>query len=236
MICYETITVPILQCVNGLHFCCLDCITKYEKSCLQCRSGKVFHNKFLEKLVKKQMVKCSHDGCPKYLFKWAKDEHEPECAYIETECEYCNLSISMKSIAEHVKSKCNLEWLEHTHEHQGGTLELAGFCSRIIRGYSFDMENISKSFCVIYFDYCVFFKRCETSWKVRLLNYRLKQSPLEIRYCRPGKSSKVKKQSILKLLPDCTLKDVNVIELPIDCIDGPQPSGTSINGLLLNVK
>jgi hypothetical protein len=56
----ETVTTPLIPCMNGYHFCCL-LIIQYKKNCPQCRSGKIFHRKF-----KPQMIECIHEGSSKY--------------------------------------------------------------------------------------------------------------------------------------------------------------------------
>ena len=81
MICQETVTTPLIHCMNGYHFCCLQCASQYKKTCPQCRSGKMYHSKILERLIKPQMIECIHEGCSKYLFKWANGGHEMECSF-----------------------------------------------------------------------------------------------------------------------------------------------------------
>ena len=87
----------------------------------------MFHNKLLEKLIKSQMEVCSNEGCSKYLFKWAIEEHELECPFKQSKCEICKEFVSFKSVNRHLKTNCSVEWLEDSVENLGGSLGLAEF-------------------------------------------------------------------------------------------------------------
>lgn len=54
-ICYSTITTPLIQCFNALHFVCLMCFKKCRRKgyCPQCQTSRIFHNKFLKKNCQK---------------------------------------------------------------------------------------------------------------------------------------------------------------------------------------
>jgi hypothetical protein len=90
-ICYDTVSTSV----------CFSCIMKCKRSCPQCRTSKLFHNKQLEKHIKDQMVNCSYEGCQKMLFKWAVQEHIEMCSY---KCKFCDEFISMQSLNKHIKS------------------------------------------------------------------------------------------------------------------------------------
>jgi hypothetical protein len=109
MICQETVTNSLIHCINGYHFCCAHCKSQHKKNCLQCRSGKMYHSKILEILVKPQMIQCIHEGCSTY---WATSDHEIECPYKQYKCEHCGEPVSIKSLNNQIKNKCMIDWLE----------------------------------------------------------------------------------------------------------------------------
>ena len=109
-ICLFNVTTPLIQCQNGTHFICFDCLRKCSKKSCLC-SGRLYHNKFLERLIKDQMVSCLNKDCPILSFKWAIDEHKRDCIFNEFDCRYCSKQISIPLQVKHFQTECSLLWI-----------------------------------------------------------------------------------------------------------------------------
>ena len=70
LICYETVTTPLLQCPYSHHFVCYTCFTKSKRNCPVCITSKLYHNKLLEKSIKDQMVPCPRATLVLYCKKY----------------------------------------------------------------------------------------------------------------------------------------------------------------------
>ena len=114
-ICLFNVTTTLIQCQNGTHFICFDCLRKCSKKSCHC-SGLLYHNKFLERLIKHEMVACHNDKCPILSFKWAIDEHRKNCIFNEFDCRYCSKKISIPLQVKHFQTQCSLLWISDSFD------------------------------------------------------------------------------------------------------------------------
>ncbi len=75
-VCLDEITFPVIQCTNGNHFVCLTCFRELNRKCPVCRTGRLFHNKFIQTKLEPSMVSCSNQNCDKKVLPWSKDSHQ----------------------------------------------------------------------------------------------------------------------------------------------------------------
>ena len=219
-ICYDTVSTPLIQCQNANHFVCFGCIMKCKRSCPQCRTSKVFHNKQLEKHIKDQMVNCSYEGCQKMLFQWAVQEHIEMCPYKQYKCKFCDEFISMQSLNKHIKTTCTVNWMEQTKDDHSASLALAPYHTSSARGYYFELKEIKKSFVVLYFQYVLIFLRQDSKWLVTVLNHKKETKNIEITYWLPKISDKFDVFSTLQIQPTYSLDQVEQLpEIPIEAVD-----------------
>jgi hypothetical protein len=123
-VCLEELTCPIIQCANGNHFVCVKCYRQVQRSCPVCRTGKLFRNKFLEIKLEPSMITCSNETCKKRLLPWSQEKHLAVCKHTEVECFLSDSRISLDSLIEHIKTECDIEWLERDGDATSGSVAM----------------------------------------------------------------------------------------------------------------
>ena len=144
-ICYSTVTTPLLQCHNALHFVCLTCFKKCHRKgyCAQCQTSRLFHNKFLERTIRHQMRACMNEGCSLLLFPW-DSEHERECRFKLSKCQFCGGMISKASIKQHFKEDCQVAWINESDPNKGSS-SMTEYCRKSSKGFQIEMDSMKKS-------------------------------------------------------------------------------------------
>ena len=173
-ICYSTVTTPLIQCHNALHFVCLTCFKKCRTRkgyCPQCQTSRLFQNKLLEKTIKDQMRVCSHEGCTILLFPWDL-EHEEQCRFKQSNCNFCDGMFSKASIKQHFKEDCQVPWINESDPEKDGSSSMIEFCRKASKGFQIEMDSMKKSFVVIRSDQVITFKRGESNYEVGITQLR----------------------------------------------------------------
>jgi hypothetical protein len=70
------------------------------------------------------MIKCSNEGCRRYLLPWSEKGHLASCRYTEVECFLCEIPISLDSLIEHIKTDCDTEWLDRDDNATSGSASM----------------------------------------------------------------------------------------------------------------
>jgi hypothetical protein len=120
-VCLGELEFPIIGCSNGSHFVCSDCFGGLRSRCPTCRTGFLFHNRFLESQLQSHLVPCENAPCERRLLPWSVDDHRQSCRHTEAYCFLCSREVSLDTMMEHIKTKCGAEWFERRGEVMDGT-------------------------------------------------------------------------------------------------------------------
>lgn len=216
-ICFSTVTTPLIQCFNAPHFVCLTCFKKCRRKgyCAQCRTTRLFHNKFLERSIKHQMRACINEGCSVFLFPW-DEEHENECRYKQSKCQFCDGMISKASIKQHFKEECQIPWIDES-DPKNGSSAMTGVCRDGNKGFQIEIESIKKSFVVLRSDQVMTFKRNESNYDVDITHLTNDATRTDITYWLPNPSNFFDTYKTISMKAD----ESNVLKptIPIEVID-----------------
>lgn len=216
-ICYLTVTTPFLQCHNTLHFVCLTCFKKCRRKgyCAQCQTSRIFHNKFLERSIRHQMRACCHEGCTLLLFPW-DDEHEKECRFKLSKCQFCNGMISKASIKQHFKEDCQVPWINESNPNKGSSF-MTEYCRKTSKGFQIEMDSMKKSFVVIRIDQVIIFTRNESDYDIEITQLNNDSTRTDLTYWLPNESPSFDKYTTISMKPN-KLNEVRPT-VPIEAID-----------------
>ena len=165
-ICLFTVTTPLIQCQNGTHFICFDCLRKCSKKSCHC-SGRLYHNKFLERLIKDQLIACHNQKCPIMSFKWDIDEHRKDCIFNEFDCRYCLKLISIPLQVKHFQTECNMLWISDSFDE--GSDILIEHIRDSSRGQFISMNKVPSSFSILSKDIITIFNRNTNEWSIDII-------------------------------------------------------------------
>ena len=214
-ICYNTITTPLLQCLNAPHFVCLTCVKKSRRKaiCPLCRTARLYHNKFLEKTVKDQMIACPNVGCPRILFTWDV-EHVEECPYKPMDCQFCDEKVSKATMKEHYTS-CSIPWINE-HDVKDGSEVLVCCSKKGRRGIEIELDSIKTSFVVIRSEQLLIFKRNTVEFEVIVINLGENTTATDLTYWLPSESETYEKYNTISI---SKVDDSSRPKIPIEAID-----------------
>jgi hypothetical protein len=166
------------------------------------------------------MVACSNEGCSKMLFDWAVQEHLAVCPYKRFKCEFCNELLSIKSLNKHLKTNCNIDWVEYSKGEQSSSPAISAYCKKGHMGYYFELEYIKKSFVLMYHEFVVFFKKGVSNWIVKSLSHKETKS-IEITYWLPKTSTKYLIHTTIQIQPEHSLDELDeaYTEIPIEAME-----------------
>jgi hypothetical protein len=238
VICYETDSTPLIHCYNGFHFVCM---MKYSRNCPMCKVSRVYHNVLFEKQLKNQMVKCGNEGCKRQLFQWSKDEHQSECPHTKTPCPCCGEEITMKSMNKHFKTGCKILWADHGgKEGDSCSAGLKGHFRISQDGYKFNVQDIRKSFVVIWHKVTTLFERCESEhcWKIRVFSHNGSTDDVDVNYWFPKETDSYDRKIKLSIKPLLTIneKSASFPRIPFEAeevnFEPPQPTEGALEDFL----
>ena len=216
-ICYSTVTTPLLQCHNALHFVCLTCFQKCHRKgyCAQCQTSRLFHNKFLERTIRQQMRECKNEGCTLLLFLW-DNEHENDCRFKLSKCQFCDGMISKASIKQHFKEDCQVAWISESDPNKGSS-SMTEYCRKSSKGFQIEMDSIKKSFVVIRRDQVITFKRNDSDYDIEITQLNNDSTRTDLTYWLPNESPSFDKYTTISMKPN----DSNEVRptIPIESID-----------------
>jgi hypothetical protein len=216
-VCLSTVTTPLIQCQNGKHFICLDCIKKCPKKCCPQCSSRVFHNIFIERVIKDQLVVCLNEKCEVLSFPWAIDEHKRECNFNESRCHYCIEQVSKVNRAQHFQSNCNLLWINDSFDEGSDILiEKVRSDSRGITLTS--LNKVKLSFCVISKDLVTVFQRNQSEWSVDIVILNENSDTLEVTYWLPRREKSFDRSTRITINPSKITKQL-LVTIPIESIE-----------------
>ena len=207
-ICYSTVTTPLIHCHNSHHFVCLGCLSKSTKKCPICVTTRVFHDVLYFGLV----IKCSHQGCCKFCFAWALEEHQSECFHKPEPCIFCNEMISLHSLRNHIKSACNVFWIDQTRERRTNSEAIDKHVSAISKGIKLDTIDIKRSIVIFYPKCIIFFIRKVHNWEIQILSEDAEE--VDLAYFTPRTSRSFVSSTILTIKPSLKLNESE----PCPCI------------------
>ncbi|KAE9466701.1 hypothetical protein C3L33_01369, partial [Rhododendron williamsianum] len=104
-ICFNNLTIPVFQCLNG-HLACSSCCIKVRNKCPSC-SSTIGHNRCrpIEKIIESVKTTCQNQkyGCTEMVFRCKKREHEDMCVYAPCSCPLpdCEFVGSSKKLSLH---------------------------------------------------------------------------------------------------------------------------------------
>jgi hypothetical protein len=206
---------------------------KSSKNCPICQVSKVFHNVLLEKQLKNQMVKCNNEGCKKQLFHWNKDEHLLYCPHTKVPCPCCDEEITIKSMNNHFKTSCKVLWLEHGRDGNISSEGLQPYFRLSQEGYKFDVQDIRKSFLVIWHKITTIFERIESGnyWQIRVFSQKHSTDDVDISYWYPKETDSYDRKIKLSIKPLLTINEKATFpRIPFEAeevnFEPPQPEGT----------
>ncbi|KAI8541927.1 hypothetical protein RHMOL_Rhmol08G0098500 [Rhododendron molle] len=108
-ICFDNLTIPVFQCLNG-HLACSSCCIKVRNKCPSC-SSTIGHNRCrpIEKIIESVKTSCQNQkyGCTEMVFRCKKREHEDMCVYAPCSCPLpdCEFVGSSKKLSLHFSTK-----------------------------------------------------------------------------------------------------------------------------------
>lgn len=156
-ICFEYLSVPVLQCTNG-HLVCNTCLKKLaDQQCPTCRQSiqKNIRNMVMEKLLEICEIQCKFKGCEKKLSIASSLKHFVDCKFnFEVTCPMafpdpflnyavCREVVNIKHIEKHLKSKHNLEISLYRGFVDWGRVQLAEYLTIIVKAY-----KINGTICI----------------------------------------------------------------------------------------
>ena len=179
-----------------------------------CRTARLYHNKFLEKTVKDQMIACPNEGCPRLLFKWDVD-HRQECPYKPMDCQFCDEKVSKATMKEHYR-ECSLPWISE-HDVKDGSEVLVTCSKRGKRGIEIELDSIKTSFVVIRSEQLLIFKRNTSNYEVIVINLGENiSSSTELTYWLPSESESFKIYTSISIRK---VDDSSRPTIPIETVD-----------------
>ncbi|XP_058228156.1 putative E3 ubiquitin-protein ligase SINA-like 6 [Rhododendron vialii] len=104
-ICFQNLSIPVFQCLNG-HLACLSCCNKVRNKCPTC-SSTIGHNRCrpIEKIIESVKISCQYKkyGCTELVFRGKKSHHEGMCIYGPCSCPLsdCAFIGSFKKLSLH---------------------------------------------------------------------------------------------------------------------------------------
>ena len=196
-ICYSTVTTPLLQFHNALHFVCLTCFKKCHRKgyCAQCQTSRIFHNKFLERTIRQQMRVCINEGCTLILFPW-DEEHENDCRFKLLKCQFCGDKVSKASIKEHFKKECQITWVTEG-EPNNGSSSMSEYCRNSSKGFQIKMDAMKKSFVVLQNDQVITFKSNGSNYDIEITQLNKDSTRTDIIYWMPNESMCIDKYTTI---------------------------------------
>ncbi|XP_058179989.1 uncharacterized protein LOC131298524 [Rhododendron vialii] len=108
-VCFNNLTIPVFQCLNG-HLACSSCCIKVRNKCPSC-SSTIGHNRCrpIEKIIESVKTSCQNQkyGCTEMVFRCKKREHEDMCVYAPCSCPLpdCEFVGSSKKLSLHFSTK-----------------------------------------------------------------------------------------------------------------------------------
>ena len=241
-ICLINVTTPLIQCQNGTHFICFDCLRKCSKKSCHC-SGRYYHNKFLERLIKHEMVSCHNEKCPTLSFKWAIDEHKRDCIFNEFECRHCPKQISIPTQVKHFQTECSLLWISDSFD-EGSDILLEQI-SDSSRGQLISMNKVQSSFSILSKDIVTVFNKSESVWSIDIIILNENSDNIiELTYWMPKTNNSFDSNTRITINPSKILnEDTPTITIPIESIElqyelvGPRRNSgrNEIEGFLRNL-
>ncbi|GAB2288892.1 hypothetical protein Dimus_023198 [Dionaea muscipula] len=108
-ICFDPLTLPVFQCVNG-HVACSSCCPKLENKCPSCRN-KIGRNRCraIEKVIDSVKIYCRYSdyGCKDLVSYGRIREHEKACIYPPCSCPFvdCLFRGSAPKLSRHISGK-----------------------------------------------------------------------------------------------------------------------------------
>ena len=216
-ICYSTVTTPLLQCHNALHFVCLMCFKKCRRKgyCPQCQTSRIFHNRFLERITRHQMRACMNEGCRLLLLPW-DEQHENDCRFKLSKCRFCDEKVSKASIKEHFKGECQVPWITEGEPNNGSSY-MSEHCRNSRKGFDIEMNAITKSFVVLRNDQVIIFERCDNNYKIEIFQLDEDSTNTDIIYWMPNESKCFDKYTTISMKPNISGELRPTI--PIEAID-----------------
>ncbi|KAJ3322695.1 hypothetical protein HDV06_002746 [Boothiomyces sp. JEL0866] len=209
---------------------------KYSRDCPMCKVSRVYHNLLLEKQLKNQMVKCGNEGCKRQLFQWSKDEHQSECPYTKASCPCCGEEITMKSMNNHLKTGCKILWVEHAGDTCSAGLQ--GHFRLNRDGYKFDIQDIKKSFAVIWHRVTTLVERRESDWQIRVFSHNDSTDDVDVNYWFPKETNSYDRKIKLSIKPLLKIneKNANFPRIPFEAeevnFEPPQPKEGALEDFL----
>jgi hypothetical protein len=161
------------------------------------------------------MRACTNEGCSTFLFPW-DDEHENECRFKQSKCQFCDGMITKASIKQHFKEECQVPWIDESDPKNGPSL-MTDFCQNGSKGFQIEMDSIKKSFVVIRSDQVITFKRKESNYEVDITHLTNDTTRTEITYWLPNPSNFFDRYTTISMKPDDSY--ILKLTIPIDSID-----------------
>ncbi|VVB05824.1 unnamed protein product [Arabis nemorensis] len=127
-VCFDTLTIPISQCVNG-HIVCSTCCTKLKKKCATCSLPILSRNRAMERVLELLRFPCSNAefGCSEEVIYDERSAHLERCAFAPCTCPFTSCSFTGSymdlyehSVDKHLKSLSMFECGNHVYIHLKG--------------------------------------------------------------------------------------------------------------------
>ena len=133
------------------------------------------------------MRACINEDCSIFLFPW-DDQHENECRFKQSKCQFCDGMISKASIKQHFKEECQLHWINES-DPKNGSSPMSGVCRDGSKGFQIEMDLSKKSFVVLRSDQIMTFKRNESNYEVDIAHLTNDSTRTDITYGLPNPSN-----------------------------------------------
>jgi hypothetical protein len=107
--------------------------------------------------------------------------------------------------------------LDGAKDDHSASLSLASHHNQSSRGYYYDLNEIKKSFIVLYYQYVLLFERYDSKWLITVLSQKKETNYILITYWLPKVSEKFDIHSTIKIQPFDALEqpDTNkCLEIP----------------------
>ena len=217
-ICLFNVTTPLIQCQNGTHFICFNCLRKCSKKSCHC-SGRLYHNKFLERLIKDEMVACHNEKCPIFSFKWAIDEHRTDFIFNEFDCRYCSKQISIPLQVKHFQTECHILWISDSFNKGSGIL--LEHIRDSSRGQLISLNNVPSSFSILSKVVVTVFNKKEDHWSIDIIILNENSDNIiELTYWMPITNSSFDSNTRITINPNKILNEEPLsITIPIESIE-----------------
>lgn len=108
-ICFQPLSIPVFQCVNG-HIVCSTCCDKHRNKCPKCSKRiRLKRCKAIENLLQSFEMSCPNEkqGCKETMRYNEKKKHEEECMYVPCYCPLsgCDFVASSEVLSNHFSHK-----------------------------------------------------------------------------------------------------------------------------------